>query len=100
RREILDGHTDAEERLQWGRRVFATETHRPCPRTVERGCRFNGAVACSRRRPCPPPAPTCPCARLQWGRRVFATETRRLELGSPSARSLQWGRRVFATETC
>ena len=64
-----------EDLLQWGRRVFATETSSGFTSEI---------TAC----------------RLQWGRRVFATETPpgfTRVIGM--MRRLQWGRRVFATET-
>ncbi len=61
--------------LQWGRRVFATETWRGSRWSPRRGRRFNGAVACSRRRHRLRQREQIVIDRLQWGRRVFATET-------------------------
>ena len=61
--------------------------------------RFNGAVACSRRRLPTDHGLVVPRSRLQWGRRVFATETLHAQSGNVLVSLLQWGRRVFATET-
>src|SRR5690606_11098356 len=63
-----------DESLQWGRRVFATETCSRSRQTSGPRC-FNGAVACSRRRPPPEDEVPPELGGLQWGRRVFATET-------------------------
>ncbi len=61
--------------LQWGRRVFATETIPTLYAGVRFRSRFNGAVACSRRRHEPLQSNIAGAGSLQWGRRVFATET-------------------------
>ena len=80
--------------------MFATETPDATFSTTTHSGRFNGAVACSRRRPkANSYEELIRYYTLQWGRRVFATETRNTENGSVSTASLQWGRRVFATET-
>src|SRR5207237_1387800 len=63
-------------RLQWSRRLSATETSpSPAPPSGTPGG-FNGAVASQRRRPRRGAGPLGRRSRLQWSRRLSATETR------------------------
>src|SRR5690606_12508885 len=84
--------------LQWGRRVFATETGSILVRSQL--APFASMGPSRVRDAYPSPSATCRAlTSLQWGRRVFATETSTWEVATTWGNSLQWGRRVFATET-
>ncbi len=90
----------AEAVLQWGRRMFAAETTSSRRRVTGRSGTFNGAAACSRRRPGWTTSLRGSNSALQWGRRMFAAETTSITGCSRNTRSsLQWGRRMFAAET-
>ena len=87
----------AEGRLQWGRRLGATESP-SCRRGGRDTGSFNGAVAWERRKELCTSKGAVMAKELQWGRRLGATERSTSTMSAPPPNMLQWGRRLGATE--